>query len=398
MNELAVITLENEMDLTLAYKKSIRVAELLGLTISTQTAFATAVSEVCREVIDKAFEGTATLGTVSEDGRFFIAAKIYSRIDEYFNRSNEGLEYARKLVPFLEINIKDDYLDILLKLGVPRSTRLDQKKVTAVKRQLSEEGPLNAYEEVKQKKEQLQQLNEQKEFALSQEKYINEQKSEFLSIASHELNSPLTVLRSYAEIAIRVEGGQNPHLNKYLNKIESQTRKMVSLVRQLMDLTKFERGEMTYTKETVEFRPFLENITESIRLLAPDHVISLVLCEDCQVNIDLIRIEQVLSNLVGNAVKYSGQGSAIEISANVMKAQVSVTVRDHGIGMSRETLAKVFEKFFRSKKVTQKYSGLGMGLYISNQIITDHGGEMHADSTEGEGSIFSFTLPFAAKS
>src|ERR1700761_199723 len=167
MTEFAAITLENEMDLTLAYKKSIRTAELLGLTISTQTAFATAVSEVCREVIDKAFDGVAQIGAINDGGRFFITANISCRIDDYFNRSNDGVEFARKLVPVLDIEVVGDKLTISLKLGIPRSVRVDQIKVNAVKKQLEVEGPMSAYEEVKMRNAELHQINQQHEQALT---------------------------------------------------------------------------------------------------------------------------------------------------------------------------------------------------------------------------------------
>src|SRR5579859_4261684 len=101
MTTLGTVTLENEMDLILAYKKAIRIGDLLGLSVSTQTAFATAVSEVCREVIDKSTNGVASIGTEMEDSRFFLNAKINFTSYEKFKPDNEGYEYARKLIPIL---------------------------------------------------------------------------------------------------------------------------------------------------------------------------------------------------------------------------------------------------------------------------------------------------------
>ncbi|OOQ61531.1 sensor histidine kinase [Mucilaginibacter pedocola] len=393
MTQLTAISLENEMDLTLAYKRSMRVGELLGLTISTQTAFATAVSEVCREVIDKAFEGLATLGATQDNGRFFMAARITCRIDEIFNRSNEGLEYARKLVPVLDLEAAGDLLTINLKLGIPRSVRLDQRKVNAVKLQLEAEGPMSAYEEVKQRNAQLSELNQQHELALTHASYLDQKKNEFLSVASHELNSPLTILRSFAQLALRENKGQNVALEKFLVKIETQTAKLSNLVRQLMDISRMEEGQVNYQREATELTPYLESIREPLQLLVAGHLLEVNVDEDMTVMIDRLRIEQVLMNLVGNAAKYSQPGKRIAINLARKDLSAIISITDEGIGMSTETTKRVFEKFYRSELAEKKYSGLGMGLYVSSRIISDHGGGLKIESEEGKGSILTINLP-----
>lgn len=395
MTQLAIITLENEMDLTLAYKKSIRVGELLKLTISTQTAFATAVSEVCREMIDKGWDGEAILGTVAEDGRFFIAACISGKIDEVFGRNNEGVEYARKLIPVLNINLEQDSVEIMLKLGIPKANRIDQRKIIEIQQQLELEGPISAYEEVKQKNAQLHQLNQQKELALIHANFLNEQKNEFLSIVSHELNTPLTVLRSYAQIACRAENGKNEVLSKYLNKIESQSSKIGTLIQQLMDVSKIEQGTITYQFEATDMNPYLQEVINGMVLMFYTHQVSAELGPDCRLNIDRLRLEQVLNNIIGNAAKYSANGSKIAITTAMTDGQFTVHIKDEGIGMSEEALDKVFNKFYRSENVTRKYNGLGMGLYIASRIVQDHQGNIQVQSKEGQGSVFSFSLPVA---
>jgi len=398
MTELIAISLENEMDLTLAYKKSMRVGELLGLTLSTQTAFATAVSEVCREVIDKAFEGLACLGVLNDSGRFFIVSKVTCRIDEYFNRSNDGLEYARKLIPILDVAVTGEQLTINLKLGIPRSARIDQRKVNEVKTQLIAEGPMSAYEEVKQRNAQLFELNQQHELALVHASYLDHKKNEFLSLASHELNSPLTVLRSFAQLAIRENKGQNAKLNNFLMKIEAQTAKLGNLVRQLMDISRMEEGQVTYQRETTRLQAYLQSVRESLQLLVTTHSLILEIDDDAQVFVDRLRIEQVLMNLVGNAAKYSEGGKTIRISTAIGNNVAAVSIADEGIGMSQETITRVFEKFYRSELAEKKYSGLGMGLYVSSRIIADHGGDMHIKSEEGKGSVITFRLPLDSSS
>lgn len=393
MTELASITLENEMDLTLAYKRSIITAGMLGLTVSTQTAFATAVSEVCREVIDKAISGVATLGTIADSGRFFMTAQITCKVEDGFDRNNGGIEYARKLVPVLDVTTVGPVTEIILKLGIPRATRIDQRKITAVKRQIEEDGPVSAYEEVKQKNAQLAGLNQQHEMALEKASYLDQQKREFLSIASHELNSPLTVLRSYAQIALKIAGDGNPALHNYLIKIEAQSKKLVTLVRQLMDISKFEHGDISYDLQKITANAFFTDVIDDIRLWAKTHELTMRLGPDCGLLADTMRLEQVLYNLVGNAAKYSEPGSNIKITTDIDGTNLVVTVTDQGIGMSAETQQRVFEKFYRDKQIEKKYSGLGMGLYIASRIVNDHKGALSVKSEEGKGSAFYFTIP-----
>jgi signal transduction histidine kinase len=394
MTEFASITLENEMDLILAYKKSIRTAEILGLAISTQTAFATAVSEVCREVIDKALNGTASIGLSIEEDRFFLTSEISCDVDEDFRTKNDGFEYARKLVPVLDINLSNKKLKLKLKLSIPRSARIDQKKVLGAKKAMQEEGPSSAYEEVKLKNAELHQIRLQNELDLVHANYLNEQKNEFLSVASHELNSPLTILRSLTQLALRVAGGQdNDGLNRYLKKIDVQSAKLVTLIQQLMDVSKMEHGQISYNREVTDITDFLNDTLESLKLLIPYHNLATAYNANGKIIIDRLRIEQVLNNLIVNAAKYSDAGSKIHISTAVTDSLLTITIQDEGIGMSPETISSIFNKFYRSENVIKRYSGLGMGLYIAYRIVGDHQGTMYVESTEGKGSIFSFTLP-----
>ncbi|RVU02858.1 HAMP domain-containing histidine kinase [Mucilaginibacter limnophilus] len=393
MTTLTQITLENEMDLILAYKKSMRTAELLGLTLSTQTAFSTAVSEVCREVIDKAEGGMATLGATADEGRFFFTAVISCRTGEYFNRSSEGIEYARKLVPILEIAATEEKLNITLKLSIPRSTRIDQRRISVVKAEIEQEGPISAYEEVKMRNSELQRINQQKELALLSANYLNEQKTEFLSIAAHELNTPLTVLRSYAELAMRMDNGQSDKLTQMLTKIFRQSGKVVALVKQLLDISKLETGIIEYDKEPTNWKVFQEQIMEDLQLAVPNHNLVSSAPVDAAIFADRIRIEQVLNNVVGNAAKYSARQADIQVSSMVEDNDLVISVTDKGIGMSAQTVKNIFQKFYRSDDTIKKYSGLGMGLYVASRIVTDHGGNITVTSVEGEGSTFNIHLP-----
>jgi len=393
MNTIAAISLENEMDLILAYKKSIKTAELLGLTISTQTAFATAVSEVCREVIDKTFDGYAEIGVISESDRFIFAARITFKEDENLKKLKDGFDYARKLVPALDVSVNEQKVTVLLTMAIPRSAKVNRAKINGIKLHFEEAEPISAYEEIRQRNSKLFKLNEERETALMEANYLNEQKDEFLSVASHELKTPLTILRSFAQLAIRAEGGNNAQLQLYLKKIETQSSKLNTLIQQLLDISKIEVGTADYQMEEVSINNFLANAVELVGMTIPANKLSLVLDHDATVLLDQLRMEQVVNNLISNASKYSGSGSTIMVQTRIEEGKVFVSVEDQGIGMSQQTLDQVFNKFYRSEQVTKKYNGLGMGLYIASRIIADHKGQIFVTSVEGNGSVFSFWLP-----
>lgn len=393
MTELVSVSLENEMDLALAYKKSIKVAEMLGLTLSTQTTFATAVSEVSREVIDKTHDGMAVIGAEEEAGRYALVAKISYREDENFRSLEEGFQYARKLVPVLEVTGDENQKAATLRLGIPRSTRLNRARILLVKKHFETQEPATPYEEVKQRNIELARLTEEQQLLLKHSNYLNELKNEFFSVASHELKSPLTIIKGYAQLAMSFKHECSPQMLNFLKKIEVQSVKLHALIQQLFDVSKIEQGRLEYNMEQTNFDDYVRETIELIKLVTPQHNIQLKLASNSSVAVDRLRIEQVLTNIIGNAAKYSSPGSYIDLETVLENDRVVISIKDDGIGMNEETLKNVFDKFYRSNDVMMKYNGLGMGLYIASKIVNDHGGSMWAKSAEGEGSVFYFDLP-----
>ncbi|MES2386468.1 MAG: sensor histidine kinase [Bacteroidota bacterium] len=387
------VSLENEMDLTLAYKKSIKLAEQLGLTVATQTTFATAVSEVCREVIDKAIDGLCSLGVITEDGRFSLTAHITFVQDGNLNSLQAGFSYARKLIPVFDVLIAEQQVTVSISISIPRSARLTPQKLHLIYKHFDDLGPISPYEEVKFRNMELYRINQQKELELIHANYLNDQKNEFLSVASHELRTPLTILKSYVELAIQSAGNQNESLTKYLAKIDLQTIKLQTLIQQLLDISKMETGQADYNYETVDLNKFITESAELIRKLVPNHELKVNLGEAVKVRTDVVRMEQVLNNLISNAAKYSVPGTCIDLETFVAGKEVVVSVRDCGIGMSEETIKRVFDKFYRADEVKNHYNGFGMGLYIASKIIDDHDGKITVESEEGKGSVFRFSIP-----
>lgn len=237
-----------------------------------------------------------------------------------------------------------------------------------------------------------------KERELLESKHLEEKKNEFLSIASHELKTPLTVIKGFAQLAIaQLSKGSIEDVKGYLSRVEAQSSKIHLLIQQLLDVSKIENGRLEYSFQEIDVKQYLYQIVESFQHLVPNPI-KLHINYNAFVKIDALRMEQVLSNLISNASKYSDKETPIEITTIIIKDTISIAVTDYGIGISEENLERIFQRFFRVNQNNINASGLGMGLYIAAKIIKDHGGDIWAHSIFGTGSTFHFTLPISKKS
>lgn len=394
MIKIVSISLENEMDLVLAHKRSMKVAERLGLTIATQTTFATAVSEIARTVIEHTDHGALEIGLEQNKLRYHLKATVSFDSNIRFTNEDEGFYYAQKLMPEFSLTKMNDANLIQMKIGLPRSLNLDPIKISEIQRFFKEELPLNPYEEIKLRNIKLNRLTEIQEEEIRRSKVIDEQKTEFISIASHEIKTPITVLKAYTQMAMGMKEHCDDRMRGMLAKIDIQTNKLLSLVQQLLDVSRMENGSLQSDKEIVNFNDFVVNMASLTRHIIPNHELTTSLCEIVSVKIDLLRMEQVFSNLVGNAAKYSAKDTRIDIACTKLaNGFVQVAVTDQGIGMTPSSVKSIFEKFYRDKDVIKTHSGLGVGLYITSKIIIDHGGKIWVESILGKGSTFFFTIP-----
>lgn len=395
MFEISSIILDNEMDLPITHKKAASIGQQLGLSLSTQTTFATAVSEVGRVVLERTLDNIISFYVEEDNGRWFLTATLRTLKVAVRPGDNE-LKYARRLIPVLEVRQQDEYTFIDLKLGLPRTIQLNRLKVNKLIQHIQNSVAVTPYEEIKQRNQELINLAGEREEQLRLSNILNIKKSEFLSIASHELRTPLTVIKAYAQVAKSLKDKDPQRLMEYLDKIDQQATKVNVLIQQLMDLSKIENDKVDYRMEQVDFNKLVTDVVASAELSNPHHQIQLELARPIHLKLDKLRIEQVLVNLIGNAAKYSAPGKNIIIRIDdSIPHLLTVSVTDQGIGISKKDLTKIFDKFFRADGVTKNVAGLGMGLYITTRIIKEHSGKIWAESTEGEGSTFYFSLPTA---
>ncbi len=234
-------------------------------------------------------------------------------------------------------------------------------------------------------------------------KQLDKLKDEFVSLASHELRTPMTVIKSYLWLFIDKKKGQLSEKELgYLQRAYGSTERLINLVNDMLNVSRIESGRLSLELKPIQIVDVLEKQVEELipraqqlglklKFVKPTYPIPLV-------NADHERIEQVIINLVGNSLKFTPSGGAINVSIKPQEKDLLITVIDNGRGMNKEELEKLFRKFGtmgESYLHKQEAQGTGLGLYLSKKLVEMHNGKMWATSEgEGKGSTFYFTIPF----
>lgn len=226
-------------------------------------------------------------------------------------------------------------------------------------------------------------------------KELDQQKDHFISIASHELKTPITSIKGYIQILESIYSeSDDAFLKKSLSTVDKQIVKLTNLISDLLDLSKLKLGNLHLLKESFNMNELIEEVVEEMRLVKKDYTIDVALHTDAEVVADRERIAQVLVNFLTNAIKYSPQNKLIKVKSVLKDNSFKVIVTDHGIGISKQSQEKIFERFYRVEGANEKtYPGFGIGLFISAEIIQRHNGEIGVESVPGKGSSFFFSLP-----
>lgn len=228
---------------------------------------------------------------------------------------------------------------------------------------------------------------------ITQQKLIDQEKSDFLSMASHELKTPITSLNMFVDLLSSQQVIQKPEKTEYLvNKIKDQTSRLMDLTNDLLDVSRIETGKLKLNKKKFNLT---ELVIETVEGLQATTNHKLVVKGDKKIFVvgDRYRIFQVLINLITNAIKYSPENKRITITIT-QKDKIIISVKDSGIGIAKDKQKRIFERLYQVTDPTEKtYPGLGLGLYISKEILERHNGEIWVKSDKGKGSTFYFSLP-----
>lgn len=229
---------------------------------------------------------------------------------------------------------------------------------------------------------------------ITDRKEIERRKDDFLSIASHELKTPLTTIKGYIQVLERsVPEAASEKFVTTLGKVATYVNRLNNLIAELLDVSRIQTGNIELHKVSFDFDSMIHEVIEGIRASAHDHEIILNGSTGTHVVGDESHIIQVINNLLSNAMKYAPDSKKVEINISNVSEYVKVSVKDFGLGMSAEDKKKVFERFFRAGEIQKRFPGMGIGLYICDQIIKNHGGTLWVESELGKGSTFSFTIP-----
>jgi two-component system, NtrC family, sensor histidine kinase GlrK len=229
-------------------------------------------------------------------------------------------------------------------------------------------------------------------------KELDAMKSEFISVVSHELKTPLTSMKEAASLLLEGLAGDLADRQRRLVEIMGQgIKRLLHTVSELLEMSRIESGMVQLHMELHDMNSVITSFISEIKPIADISGVEINVeysQEDCKVMVDWNKILQVLTNLTHNAIKYSPEGSIVEIRIKNSDGEIVTEVEDHGKGIPEEDLPRIFEKFYQSR-YTRGHGGIGLGLAISRGIVDAHGGKMYAQSNVGKGSIFSFSLPVA---
>ncbi|MDO8452436.1 MAG: ATP-binding protein [bacterium] len=224
---------------------------------------------------------------------------------------------------------------------------------------------------------------------------LDARKDEFISIASHELKTPLTTLKGYTQILEnQFKKLKSEKSLTYLDKMDGQIDRLNKLVSELLNVSRIQMGKLELQKEEVDIDNLVKEVSEDMRHSTQIHKIEVAAKSGRKLNIDKDRFSQVLVNLINNAIRYSPQGKKICVYCELKGTEVVISVKDFGVGIPKEQQKHIFERFFQASNLRKEgLGGLGLGLYISCEIVKEHGGKLWVKSKIGKGTTFYVSLP-----
>jgi two-component system sensor histidine kinase VicK len=230
---------------------------------------------------------------------------------------------------------------------------------------------------------------------VSESKQDEIRKNDFIGMVSHELKTPLTSLSAIIQVAnSKLKTSNDLFLAEAMSKANIQVKRMSSMINGFLNVSRLESGRIQIEKSNFNIEELVREITEEMKLSVTTHHISLEECSPINVYADREKINSVISNLIGNAVKYSPKGTTIRVLCISNAQENIISVQDEGPGIRPADAAKIFDRYYRvESSSTQHISGFGIGLYLSAEIVERHGGRIWLESEPGKGATFYFSLP-----
>jgi signal transduction histidine kinase len=434
---LGDVYVRREGDIVKVRERVRRLTREMGFDSTTQIKVTTAVSEVTRNIYEYAKSGVISLSlaergedfglqvTARDDGPGIDEATLRSIMRGAYQSSSGlgvGLSGTRKLMDEFDIQTKpNEGTRVTLIKWMPRGLATDvRNRVEELRAHVGEDVEDSVVEELQQqnrdfvkilseledKRAQLEQLNQQLNQTNNELNEANaklrelaEMKEEFLALTTHDLRSPLTVISGVISFFTSGRLGElSPEQKNMVTMMERNTQNLIELVNDLLDASKLESGTMRLDITAFDLREVIKELHETmLQPLAKEKEIKLVetFPDDLPlIEADRAKLRRILLNLLSNALKFTGKGGRVEISAECEMERVRISVSDTGVGIAAEDLARLFDKYEQTRsRATRGEKGTGLGLYITKQLVELHGSEIRVSSEFGKGSIFSFTLP-----
>ena len=232
---------------------------------------------------------------------------------------------------------------------------------------------------------------------VTKERELDQLKDDFYSTISHELRTPLFSIQGFAQIMLEEEELDPTTQREFLETIQRQAQQLGEMVNNLLDLSKFDAGKMEFVREPIPLLNLLNQTVAKLQGFAHQKGINLVTGLPSHlppITGDNDRLEHVLTNLIGNAIKFSEPGQLVTVTASELDTEVMIKVKDNGIGIPAEDLDRIFSRYYQATNRSERSAmGSGLGLHIAKKIIEGHAGKIWAESEPGKGSTFCFTLP-----
>ncbi len=222
---------------------------------------------------------------------------------------------------------------------------------------------------------------------------IDNRKDDFLSIASHELRSPLTTVIGYIQLLNAAFSNNGEEVKQTIQKCNDSLQKISNLITDMLDAAVIRSGNIEIRKSFFDFDAMVTTVIDAIQKTTDSHKIVINGSASRHFCGDEKKLKQVVTHLVSNAVKYSPDSREVIVNLSLVSGYIKFSIRDYGLGINQDEHEKIFDRFYRVQSIQKKFPGIGIGLFVSKEIIESHQGSLWVESEEKQGSTFNFTLP-----